>query len=164
MSNRPFRFPRIKFIYLASGLMFPSFQEAGSGTTTWWLWVLLILVVLIVLIWWFWSNRKTSQASSQSTSRSMPAAPEYQSKTSRDDLAMIEGIGPKITSLLHDAGITTFAELAGTDKDRLDQILNDGGIRLADPGTWAEQAKLAAAGDIQGLRTLQEKLKGGRRV
>ncbi len=81
-----------------------------------------------------------------------------------DDLKRIEGIGPKISSVLQDAGIATYSQLAATDVDRLRQILTDSGIRLANPDTWPEQAHLAAAGDWDALNNLQGQLKGGRRV
>jgi predicted flap endonuclease-1-like 5' DNA nuclease len=80
-----------------------------------------------------------------------------------DDLEVIEGIGPKIAGVLRDAGISSFAELAATDSERLAEILQDANLRLASPETWAEQAELAAAGDLEGLKQLQERLKGGRR-
>jgi predicted flap endonuclease-1-like 5' DNA nuclease len=81
-----------------------------------------------------------------------------------DDLKRIEGIGPKISNVLQDAGITTYAQLAATDVHRLRQILDESGIRLANPDTWPEQARLAAAGDWDALKRLQSQLKGGRRV
>jgi predicted flap endonuclease-1-like 5' DNA nuclease len=90
-----------------------------------------------------------------------PAPPE---PAEPDDLRRIEGIGPKISDVLQDAGITTFAQLAATETDRLGEILSEGGIRIANPGTWPEQARLAAAGDWDGLKKLQGQLKGGRRV
>ena len=81
-----------------------------------------------------------------------------------DDLKRIEGIGPKIASLLGAAGITTFAQLANTDVGRLQQILRNAHLEMADPTSWPEQAGLAAAGDWAGLQVLQNELKGGRRV
>jgi len=84
--------------------------------------------------------------------------------TPADDLTRIAGIGPKISNVLQAAGITTYAQLAATKVDRLGQILDESGVRLADPGTWPEQARLAAAGDWDALRGLQGQLKGGRRV
>jgi predicted flap endonuclease-1-like 5' DNA nuclease len=79
-----------------------------------------------------------------------------------DDLAVIEGIGPKIAALLQDAGITTFNELAETEPARLESLLRDADLRLADPSSWPEQARLAAAGDWDALQSLQDRLKGGR--
>ena len=81
-----------------------------------------------------------------------------------DDLRRIDGIGPKISEVLRAAGIVSYAQLASTDVDQLNQILDEAGIRLADPGTWPEQAQLAATGDWEGLKGLQSQLKAGRRV
>jgi hypothetical protein len=84
--------------------------------------------------------------------------------TPADDLTRIAGIGPKISSVLRGADIGTYAQLATTDADQLKQILADSGIRLADPSTWAEQARLASAGNWDALERLQGQLKGGRMV
>jgi hypothetical protein len=46
----------------------------------------------------------------------------------------------------------------------LEQILEEEGIRLADPGTWPDQARLAAGGAWDELKALQDRLKGGRRA
>jgi predicted flap endonuclease-1-like 5' DNA nuclease len=81
-----------------------------------------------------------------------------------DDFTVIEGIGPKINSLLHEAGIHTFAQLAAVNVDRLRSILEPAGLRFIDPGSWAEQAQLLAEGKMDALQTLQSRLKGGRRV
>ncbi|MEZ4645217.1 MAG: helix-hairpin-helix domain-containing protein [Chloroflexota bacterium] len=83
-----------------------------------------------------------------------------------DDLTKIEGIGPKISELLSNAGILTFAQLAATDLAQISQILEDAGPRfqLADPSTWAQQASLAAAGNWEALAIFQDELKGGRQV
>jgi predicted flap endonuclease-1-like 5' DNA nuclease len=81
-----------------------------------------------------------------------------------DDLTLIEGIGPKINELLHKAGITTFPKLSATPVAQLRQILNDAHLRIADPGTWPEQAALAAAQKWDALKQLQDSLKGGKKV
>jgi predicted flap endonuclease-1-like 5' DNA nuclease len=81
-----------------------------------------------------------------------------------DDLKIVEGIGPKISSVLQAAGITTWAQLAATDVDTLKKILREADIRLGDPTTWPEQAALAAEEKWDELTTLQDSLKGGRRV
>ena len=82
----------------------------------------------------------------------------------QDDLKAIEGIGPKIEGLLHDAGITTWAGLADASVERLESILAAAGKRyqLADPGTWPRQAAMAAAGNWDALDAYQDELKGGR--
>jgi ribosomal protein L30 len=81
-----------------------------------------------------------------------------------DDLELIEGIGPKIASVLTAAGIVTFADLAAADVSRLTEILEqEPNLRHADPGTWPEQAALAAAGDWDAFKALTDELNGGRR-
>lgn len=84
--------------------------------------------------------------------------------TSGDDLKKVEGIGPKIESLLNDAGIFTFAELAVADVEKIREILEAAGNRykVHDPGTWPTQAKLAAEGNWDELQKLQDELKGGK--
>jgi NADH-quinone oxidoreductase subunit I len=82
-----------------------------------------------------------------------------------DDLTRIEGIGPKISEALQGAGITTYAQLAATDVDRIKQILEEADpnlVKLGDPGTWPRQAKLAASGKWEALEKWQERLKGGK--
>jgi predicted flap endonuclease-1-like 5' DNA nuclease len=83
-----------------------------------------------------------------------------------DDLTKIEGIGPKISQVLADAGITTFAALASTSPERLREILNAAGnrYRISDPMTWPEQAGHAARGDWGTFNELVGRLKAGRRV
>ena len=83
-----------------------------------------------------------------------------------DDLKKIEGIGPKIASILNEAGIYTFSNLSQTPVDRLKGILADAGNRykLHDPSTWPEQSALAADGEWDRLKQLQDQLDGGRNV
>lgn len=82
----------------------------------------------------------------------------------RDDLTKIEGIGPKIETLLYDDRIFTFADLAAAPIDRLKRILRAGGERfqMHDPTSWPDQAKLAAEGRWDELKELQDILQGGR--
>jgi predicted flap endonuclease-1-like 5' DNA nuclease len=82
-----------------------------------------------------------------------------------DDLKVIEGIGPKISQVLTEAGIGTFASLAATTPERIDEILAAESSRLAslaNPATWPEQAQLAAEGRWDELQALQDSLVGGR--
>ena len=81
-----------------------------------------------------------------------------------DDLTRVEGIGPKISGLLQEAGIVTFQQLAGRDPDALREMLREEGLPFIDPSTWPEQAALAAVGAWDGLEALQDELSGGRRV
>ena len=88
------------------------------------------------------------------------------SSNTNDDLRIIEGIGPKIAELLHNAGINTWAALAGTEVAKIKAILSEAGKRYAthDPTTWPKQAELAAAGKFDELKDWQDKLDGGKEV
>ena len=81
-----------------------------------------------------------------------------------DDLTKIEGIGPKIAELLQADGIRSYIELALADVDRLRRVLESGGPSFAthDPGSWSDQARLAADGRWEDLAKLQQELDGGR--
>lgn len=81
-----------------------------------------------------------------------------------DDLKAIEGIGPKTETILKSAGINDWAALAGTEVDKIKEILAAAGSRfqLADPTTWPQQAELAAAGKWKELKEYQDYLEGGR--
>jgi predicted flap endonuclease-1-like 5' DNA nuclease len=99
----------------------------------------------------------------------LPLAPQNTTKPSGsldhvDDLKIIEGIGPKIASLLNQQGITNFQELSITPIERLDEILVSANLRrISNPATWSEQARLADLGDWDGLKLLQSSLKAGQR-
>jgi predicted flap endonuclease-1-like 5' DNA nuclease len=80
-----------------------------------------------------------------------------------DNLEVIEGIGPRIAQLLRQNGVSSFAELATMSQPALRAVLEKGGprFRIANPGTWPEQAALAAANRWEDLRALQDELHGG---
>lgn len=81
-----------------------------------------------------------------------------------DDLTRIEGIGPKVSKTLIAAGISTFEALSNATVGDIQKILTDAGLRMMDATTWPQQAKLAAQGDWDGLKKLQDDLSGGRKV
>ena len=81
-----------------------------------------------------------------------------------EDLSIIEGIGPKINTVLQEAAITTYSQLSKTDVSQLRKILKEVGLSRFNPETWQEQASLANKGDWDGLTALQKELKGGRRA
>ncbi len=121
----------------------------------WWLIILAIAALVGLLVWWLLYGRAEKEEV-PAPKREAPAP---------DDLTRIEGIGPKISSLLQAAGITTFGQLAWADVNRLREILAGADLAgLADPSTWPEQAKLAAEGAWDKLEALQDELKGGREV
>lgn len=87
-------------------------------------------------------------------------------KVKMNDLKLVEGIGPKIEELLHNAGITTWEQLANTEVEKLKEVLAEAGSRyqMHDPATWAQQAELAATAKWEELQKYQDELKGGRVV
>ena len=81
-----------------------------------------------------------------------------------DDLEIVEGIGPKISQLLRQHGIATFVQLASASPAEVSAILQKGGpdFRVANPGTWPEQAGYCVRNDWTGLKKLQDRLTAGR--
>jgi len=78
---------------------------------------------------------------------------------SRDDLTEIRGIGPKTCEALQAAGIVTFAQLARTDLNRLQDILKEAGVRVAVTESWLEQARMAVLGKWDEFEALYTKKK-----
>jgi small subunit ribosomal protein S2 len=84
-------------------------------------------------------------------------------KTTADDLTKVEGIGPKISEVLQNAGIMTFADLASKSEEDLKEILAGAGARYAskNPASWPKQAKMAADGKWDELKEWQDNTKAG---
>jgi len=82
----------------------------------------------------------------------------------KDDLKVVEGIGPKIEELLNNAGIRTYSALSKSSPLRLKNILVGGGDRfkMHNPGTWPDQSKMANEGRWDELKKWQDELDGGR--
>jgi len=168
--------------------------QANSGAgLPWWAWVLIILALVVIVVLLMrrqplgappadfeeptHAQPAIPPAPCPPTARPAmaepPAASDVLAPTATtdtppvqpDDLSIIEGIGPKIAGILQAAGITTFAQLAVVDADRLQGILAQAGLaHLADASTWGEQAALAAAGKWDDFEKLTQQLKGGRRA
>lgn len=142
------------------------------------------VALFVWLLWWLWSHRDEEEEAPALELKAVPSpvepdveeqVPEITAEAGEaeepspepDDLKRIEGIGPKMSSVLQEAGITTFAQLAEADVSHLEQILEEADprlLRLANPATWTEQAALAAAGEWEALEALQNELKGSRRA
>jgi len=168
--------------------LFAPFAAAGGWINIFW--IILILIVLIlcfVLAFWLESRKKSAakaaakpEVKAESKPEPKPAPrPELKQEMEQksgtilrpasepqkpDDLTILEGVGPKIQKMLNAAGIFTFAQLAGTSVEKLKKVMEDANLRIADPTSWPEQARLAAAGDMAALKAYQDTLKGGRVV
>jgi predicted flap endonuclease-1-like 5' DNA nuclease len=111
-----------------------------------------------------------SETKATRSSKNKPQAPEDAPEASadvheKDDLTVVEGIGPKIQMLLNQYGISTYRQLAEADVSKLKEILTTAGPQLAmhDPGTWPSQANLAANDQWDTLKSVQGFLKGGKK-
>jgi len=80
-----------------------------------------------------------------------------------NNLKMVEGIGPKIESLLKMGHINNWEALAEAPLERIEKILEDGGDRfkLAIPSSWSIQAQYAINHDWVKLKQYQEELTNG---
>ena len=110
-------------------------------------------------------------ASSEPATPATPATPAPSSPTPSiyaaikdDNLQVIEGIGPKMESILKENGVNTTAHLASKSTAEVQAILNKYGdkYKIIDPGTWVQQAGLASTDKWEDLITLQKQLDTGR--
>ena len=88
----------------------------------------------------------------------LPYTATKTSPIERDDLTLIEGIGPKIQELLNNANIYTFWQLAITKIEDIEAILHNASpiFRTHDPATWTVQAELAANNRFEELANWQK--------
>jgi len=109
------------------------------------------------------ATAKTTRKVTRKVTRK-PAVKKVTRSSAKDDLKKIEGIGPKIAEHLNKGGIRTFADLSKAKQATLKGILAAAGPRykMHNPGSWPKQAKLAAKGNWNALKVLQDKLNGGR--
>ncbi len=163
-------------------------DEEEEGGVRWWFWMVVFLSLEILLIRWIveMQREKARRARAVDQARRAKAEeeeapiqvapepiPEAEEETAAikptkpalleiEDFRKIEGIGPKVNNLLHEAGIRTYAELAASSEEQLRVILREANLYMINPRMWPEQADLAAKGDWEGLQALKERLKGGR--
>ena len=92
------------------------------------------------------------------------AASVFGKKIIKNDLKIIEGIGPKIEVLFHNSGIRTWKALSETSVEKCQQILNDAGDRfkIHDPASWPKQSEMAYLGKWNELKEWQDKAIGGK--
>lgn len=98
------------------------------------------------------AEAKAAKDAEKATEKAAKAKPAKAASVDvADDLKQLKGVGPKLEGQLHDAGVTTFAEIAAWGSDditRMDGLLSFKG-RIERDG-WVEQAKqLAAGGDTE---------------
>ena len=92
-------------------------------------------------------NKRTSEPSHHAGGKKSGAA-----KAAADDLTQLHGIGPRISMILADGGVTTYAELEHTEPSELRKIIAQGGaLPPSSLDTWPTQASYAVRGDWSGL-------------
>ena len=137
--------------YLLPTLLLALTGCAGQGDSTvhlpWWGWLILILALAVVV----WLLIRAQRGEEQKAESVEP-----------DNLTLIEGIGPKIQSILQAVGIHNFTHLAVMSPEMIKTVLTEAGVRLAVTDTWPKQADLAAQGKMDELKVLQDELQGGR--
>jgi len=82
----------------------------------------------------------------------------------RQDLKVIEGVGPKIEEILNKNGIINYETLSAVPAVRIAAILRGAGPRfqIHDPTSWPEQATLAHEGKWEELDALKDRLIAGK--
>jgi len=140
---------------------------------SWFWWGIKMGAIMALAIWWWLENLPGEREKSRIIFKpySQPEDPSGNQitidhekiSTDPDDLKVIEGLGPKSAQVLTKAGILTFKALSKMSPDEIYEVLKDAGMRIATPSSWPEQAALAAAGEWEKLKTLQDSLVGGRK-
>ena len=91
-------------------------------------------------------NKRRSEPSHHSASKPKAAA------APPDDLTQLSGIGPRISTILADGGVTTYEDLEHTDPSELRKIIAQGGaLPPSSLDSWPTQASYAVRGDWSGL-------------
>ena len=152
------------------------FQEGSTqGGISWLVWVVLIVFFLMVFLGWLvaskgWLKKEDEPKHDEQGHEEHVEPAPVESKpievkaSAVDDLTQLEGIGPKVAQILAGIDISTFECLAKADYSKVKTALDAAGYKYMDPSGWIEQAALAAKGDTEGLKKLQDSLKSGRKV
>lgn len=84
---------------------------------------------------------------------------------SKDDLQLIEWIGPSLEKVLHKYGVQSYKDIVDEDVVGLEEILTQAGARytMHNPATWPDQAKLAMQKKWTELEEYQEILNNGKK-
>ncbi len=109
------------------------------------------------------ASSPVAQGSTVDLAAAKAAGFRLKQKNGQDDFTVVEGIGPKINEIIHEADIHFYASLAATSVDDIQKMLDNAGpsYKLAKPGTWPAQAKMAAENKWEALKVWQDELDGG---
>ncbi len=106
----------------------------------------------------------TAQPKSAPAGKIAEASELWGKKIVQDDLQIVEGIGPKIKEIFNAGGITTWAQLAETSVERLQELLDAAGSTFSthNPSTWPQQSAMARDAKWVELKAWQDELDGGK--
>ena len=130
-------------------------------------------LIALAIFFWLWSRREdTAERDTGAADAAEEAVQEAEdlvkrtivrrddeADAARDDLTRINGIGAVFQTVLNDAGIRSYADLAQATVADLEAIIEASG--RSRPGrleTWPQQAALAAKGDWDGLSRYVDEL------
>jgi large subunit ribosomal protein L17 len=108
------------------------------------------------------SGRKRTRRSSGGGRRRSKKGAQQQSAPVGDSLTKIHGVGKAFAEALDDAGLTTYAAVANADLETLRRAIakgSEGAEAIANEETWAEQARLLAAGDKEAHEAYVDQLR-----
>jgi predicted flap endonuclease-1-like 5' DNA nuclease len=158
----------ILIVLMLSGFTRRFQDNRQFGGLAWWIWLSFLVLLIAVVAFWAWSKARAQTAEPPDRTEweepdrvginPKAAQTEAAAPMRPDDLTIVAGIDSSISETLKDNGIHTLSELARTSYGRLNAILEGAGLE-ADPGSWAEQARLAAEGEWDELENFQDSLK-----
>lgn len=105
------------------------------------------------------TNKRATKVVKATAKRNVKVATK-RNAVKADNLQLIEGVGPKLESILKKNGIKTFKTLSKTKVGTLRTMLEKAGPRYNshNPSSWAKQARFAAAGKFSDLIKFQATL------
>lgn len=115
------------------------FRAEEGGNRLGWFLLGFAVAVPVAVIWWLMSRPEESTYETKKESALVKTA--RAPLPASDDLTRISGIGPKVSSLLRENGIHTFAQLAAEPVARLNAMLDEAGLYMANPSDWPEHAR-----------------------
>jgi hypothetical protein len=141
--------------------MFSNMNPLDKSTATWEILIMLLLAALLgYLLCRCWRNKCQKEVCTS------PAGIVGATSNKKDDLQLIEGVGPAIEKVLNKNGVMTFAQVAELTESSIREMLDEAGpqFKIRTGETWAEQAELARDGKFDELDVLKEELIDGKRV
>jgi predicted flap endonuclease-1-like 5' DNA nuclease len=101
---------------------------------------------------WQGLTRYNAKHSQRGAAKPKAVTPASSAPTKVDDLTQLNGIGPRMSSILSDAGVTSYDGLQHTSGDELRRVVSAAGVLPPSSlDTWPTQASYAAKGDWNGL-------------